>query len=103
MREKNNALEKEFSICNHIWFIKKGERDSKHCIKCGLTDEVFYDESIENSKLMKKYILNHTGTLIKGKKIEVDFDYDIIKIIYESIRKKKSDIDDDTIKKYIKI
>ena len=105
MADKKNSIkrQKEFTNCNHIWLIKKGERDSKKCLKCGLTDEVFYDETLEECKLMQKFILEHTRTLIKGKKIEYDYEYSFVRTIYNIIKDKRPDIDDEKMKKYIEI
>lgn len=103
IKEYKSKKNKEFSECNHIWLIKKGDRDSKHCIKCNLTDDSFYQEENLDNKIMKEYILNHSSTLLKGIRLDIECDYEEVKAIYNIIKYKKPDLDEETMKKYIEI
>ena len=92
--------------CNHIWIVSMDSILSKQCIKCGLTDRVFRQDNVfseQVDKEMRNFILDHTSTLIKGKKLDCICDFEMASLVYNKILIIHKEIDDEKLLKYMSI
>ena len=102
---------KRYDSCKHILVYSKIDYDyiegrsykSCGCIKCGLDNSIKeekYNWLNYNEKLMYNYLRKN---YLSGINTEIACDLDLANSIYEKIKERNPDIDDETLIKYFRI
>ena len=104
----------EYECCDHVLVMTSKDYDTYEgrsqkyygCIKCGLTDEVYrkigYGVDLLNfeEKIMYNFLKDR---YLRGKNLNVLCDLDLARSIYNKIKEKNPDEDEETLCKYFEI